>query len=55
LEQADELYLGFYGREKPEGTTLKTMVEQLENELLGRAGEGTMLERVKTLREVFGL
>ncbi|GMI26733.1 hypothetical protein TeGR_g10748 [Tetraparma gracilis] len=55
LEQADELYRGFYGGEKPEGTKIKTMVEQLEEELLGGAGEGTMLERVKTLREVIGL
>jgi hypothetical protein len=31
------------------------MVEQLEEELLGGAGEGTMLERVKALREVIGL
>jgi hypothetical protein len=55
LEQADELYRGFYGGEKPEGTKIKTMVEQLEEELLGGAGEGTMLERVKALREVIGL
>ena len=55
LEQADELYLRFYGREKPEGTKLRTVVEQLEEELLGGVGEGMMFERVEILRGMVGL
>jgi hypothetical protein len=31
------------------------MMEQLENELLGVAGVGTMFERVETLRGVVGV
>ena len=55
LELADELYLQFYGREKPEGTKLRTVVEQLEEELLGGVGEGMMFERVEILRGMVGL